>query len=69
VTLSQYRGIDKSLRSAAVEDLSSHRIHLFITQEKVNKYPKYKIVGSSLSLNNRSSCADGHVRLILYCFP
>jgi hypothetical protein len=30
-----YRGVNKSLRWSAVEDLRIHRIHLFITQEEV----------------------------------
>jgi hypothetical protein len=67
--VSMYGGINKSLPWTAVEDLGIHRIHLFITQKEVNKYCKYKIVFSSLSLNNSSSCADGHVRLIFCHFP
>jgi hypothetical protein len=35
-----YRGITKSLRWEAVEDLRIHRIHLFMTQEEVNKSSK-----------------------------
>jgi hypothetical protein len=46
----EYRGITKSLRWEAVEDLRIHRIHLSITQEEVNKSFKYKIVSSSLCL-------------------
>jgi hypothetical protein len=63
------KGINKSLRWAGVEDLRIHRIHLFITQKETNKSSKYQIVDSSLSLNNRSSCADGHVRLTYCHFP
>jgi hypothetical protein len=59
----KYRGINKSLQWATVEDLRIHRIHLFITQEEVNKYSEQKIVYSSFSLNNPSSRANGHVRL------
>jgi hypothetical protein len=57
------------LRWAAVEDLRIHRIHPLITQEEVNEQAKYKIVYSSLSLNNRSSCANGHVRATFCHFP
>jgi hypothetical protein len=63
------RGNNKSLRWAAVEDLRIHRIHIFVTQEEVNKSSKYKIVYSSLSLNNCSSCVDGHLRLTFCHFP
>jgi hypothetical protein len=55
------------LRWAAVEDLRIHPINLCITQEEVNKYSKYKIVDSSLSLNNRSSRADRHAHFI-FCY-
>jgi hypothetical protein len=65
----KYRGINKSLRWAAVEDLRIHHIPLFITQEQVNKSSKCKIVYSSLSFNNLSSCADGHVHLTFCHFP
>jgi hypothetical protein len=65
----QYQGINKSLRWAAVEDLRIHRKHLLITQEEVNKQSKSKVAHLSLSLNNRSSCANGHVRLTFCSFP
>jgi hypothetical protein len=57
------------LRWAAVEDLRIHCIHSFVTQEAMNKLFKYKIVYSSLSLNNHSPYADGHVRLTFCHFP
>jgi hypothetical protein len=59
----RYNRINESLQLAAVQNLRVHRIHLFIAQEELNKSSKYQIVYSSLSLNNRSSCADGHVCL------
>jgi hypothetical protein len=67
--VSEYRGINKPLRRAAVEDLRVHRILLFITSEEMNKQSKYTIVYASLWLNNRSSCADAHVRFIICRFP
>jgi hypothetical protein len=66
---SVYRGIHQSLPWAAAEDLRIHRIHIFITQEEMNKLSKYKLIYSSLSLNNRSPCADGHGCLIFCHFP
>jgi hypothetical protein len=65
----RYRGMNKPLRWVIIEDLRIHRVHLFITQEEMNKQPKYTIVYSSLSLNNRSSCTGGHVRLTFCHFP
>jgi hypothetical protein len=58
-----------SLRWAAVEDLRIYRIRLCITQEEMNKDSKYKVVYSSVSLDNRSPCADGHARLIFCGIP
>jgi hypothetical protein len=59
--LASYRGINKLLREAAVEDLKIYRNHLFINQEEVNTWLKYRILDSSLLFNDRSSCANGHV--------
>jgi hypothetical protein len=56
-----YRGINKVLPWAVIVNLRIRRIHFCITQEEVNKWTVSKIVSSCLSLNNRSSCADGHV--------
>jgi hypothetical protein len=43
------RGINKSFRWAAIEDLRVHRIHLFVNQEEMNKESDSKIVYSSLA--------------------
>jgi hypothetical protein len=68
ITEYNYRGINKSLQWAALEDLTIHRIHLCITQEEMDKESKSKYIYLSLSLNSRSSCADGHVRLPFVTF-
>jgi hypothetical protein len=62
-----YMGINKSLWWPAVEDLRIH--HRSVAQKEMNKESEYKIIYSSLSLNNHSSCADGHVYLTVCHFP
>jgi hypothetical protein len=37
IDLPQYRGINKSLRWTALEDLRIHRINLFISQKEMNR--------------------------------
>jgi hypothetical protein len=51
------------LRWAVVDELGICLVHLFITQEGMNKDSQYKIVYLSPALKDRSSGADRHVPL------